>query len=736
MKHQRFLKPLITGLASLLLLFSMLPNYVHAKKHRKLRAVEKNIAEEDTVRSQIKNRLKFETLTGGQWVPLHSSGSIIESTNQPLKISYISLKRPIKRVAITLQLEKYLDNLVLKSENIKSRASAFKPKQYDLPKTSYKLNDLSSVVIPRLNSGVYSIQIKELNGENSLMWLKVSASSPEPPILCSIDERLAKEDGILSLKFKNVVVRDQIKLFVNGQPAGQKVIAKELDLNSVHRFGKVLPPGKSTITAYLSRNKKISGYSSPIEAVSRTTVLLHRTVDFNRDEFTNNTTTTSENSQRKLDNKFDFLNNTGSAPTSSTEFTSVEAELKKIKKCLQFQNSGWDKAPTFVWPNKETVAASHKLITPKSPIIDVGMKVFPKKISDKIVEDFNKSQEFTLDITFQAMDPAKATTQLRRIISLSKSTGERNFTLGQFDTHLVFRFRAANNHPQNNNGMSVTHNGNQGIHFYDALKKDEIYNVVISYEGQKLRFWVNHKEVPVPKAKYAPKSIIWSKDCHLILGNELGQPYGQNDRLWKGKLHSFSIRDTGVTLPKPDSECMEFLSTIQTTSTPSAAKAGSAATVAASQNTTSKPSQNPTSDSESKISIKEFAFPHPASFPISRFHPSGNTIETEGVVLDQMHLAIAKDGRFKLNFEAQTTMRAEINLQLMVKLDGEGWFPITLPKQTITPSERNRFNLTSITSTKPHAFTVTGYSAIFVNRRDDITEIRRRGSAVFGTRPY
>lgn len=139
--------------------------------------------------------------------------------------------------------------------------------------------------------------------------------------------------------------------------------------------------------------------------------------------------------------------------------------------------------------------------------------------------------------------------------------------------------------------------------------------------------------------------------------------------------------------------------------------------------------------SEDKIAIQEYAFPYPAAFPISHFSQSGGRIKTEGAVLDQMRLAISKDGRYQLDFDASTTMRAEIKLQLFIKLKGGEWYPITLPRQTILPtnSSSNRFDTGSGNETS--FVSITGYAPILVNRANEITDIRRRGSATFGTRP-
>tara|TARA_R110002095_G_scaffold78106_3_gene67268 strand:- start:102425 stop:104869 length:2445 start_codon:yes stop_codon:yes gene_type:complete len=787
------------------------PNYKHNFKHKIRRSARlgndldnSSRPSKDATTNPLKDRLKFELLTGGKWVTLDSSNPTIETTNQPLRVSYVPLKDSTKTAKVDLIFQKYTSKL--NTENNKATLS------FDLtPFLSLKNDDessiLSSEVISRLPDGMYGITIRP--GNEIDFWLKVTAVPPEPPIISSIDTRLA-EQGELSLKLKNIVVGDQIKLFVNGEPVKTVTIRKDSKLDSWLSFGKILPPGSATITAQLKRDKKESDYSSAVQATSRSTVIMARNTEMNLEDFKNKPKNSRDDERLKAVTEFEFVTSLYSkkkkkrgrmtaqelaqlleafkeslkkelkqdqdAQTQElqTQIKSLENKItslqgllttqnqtnmnrdaaiqlkldnlsndfKVLKKCLKYEYSGWSDDPIFVWPSPDAIKDSYLNNLNQLTMHPLALltSTIEKKYSAPIAKACNQTGQFTLDITFKAMDSNQATTELMRIVSFSESPQKRNFTLGQFKDQLVFRIRTngtppamPNTLPDDQNGLGKTSGGAQGIHFFKGLTAGTNYNAVISFYDQKLHFWVTPQspnDQLVKEVKYDHPISAWDNNYELILGNELAVTDGK--RKWGGEIHSFSIRDRGVKLPRPDADCFQCLFS---SVTPAAIN-----TIAESL---PSPQSSDTSDSgdfdlESSVSktiaVKEFAFPFPASFPLPRYHYDGSPIETEGAVLDQMRLAIAKNGRYQLDFETRTTVRAEITLQLLVQLDNGQWYPLTIPKQTIVPTEYKRDQ--SESAKYAESKSIKGYAPILVNRSGEIREIRRRGNAIFGTPPY
>ena len=715
------------------------------------------------------NRLRLETLTGGQWVGLDLSQQMIESINQPLRISYVSTDHPNQKLKVELQLVKFLVSATIgNDENTASQTATLKPPQYKFTLLGYKGNNLNSVVIPRLNPGVYSLQLKFNNKKSAVThWLKVTPTPPEPPLLHTINQRLS-EQGKLTLKLENVVVGDKVRFYINGEEGPGVNLTKESQLQQYFPLGEILPPGSSNITARIERDGKQSRDSTPVTANSRATTILARNIDVQAEIFERDLKNKLNDERSKSETVFQFITEpeltglTQDQPVRNTEVAVNYTDLKASLKYFEFINSGWDHLPVINYPDPETVAASHEKITSSTLMKEPGIKSFTETERDKLIDGFNESQEFTLDATFKAMDPSQANRQLTRIVSLSKNTGNRYFTLGQFEGDLVFRFTARPllSKSLDPNGMGVkiagtNQNRIEGIHFKTGLNKDQICKVVISYQNQKLRFWFDGKEIRIPEATYALETIKWTKDCHLIIGDEAGQPVDQTDRKWKGKIHSISIRTEGVFTRKPDSDCMKFLKELKESTASLQNHQADSRLAYVSAVFQTPPSRNNASEnsgeyeslqqsldsastvsSQKKLSIREFAFPYPASFPVPCYGLTGKRIDTEGVVLDQMRLMIFNDGRYHLDFEARTTMKAVINLQLLVQLENGQWYPLTLPRQTILPNIEQRGLSDSLTPEEFRLVSIKGYAPVLVGRRGEIQNIRRRGNALFGTRPY
>lgn len=787
------------------------------------------------------NWLRLETLTGGHWVELDQSQPMINTTSQPLRISYVHTKPKQQKLEASLVLKEFLTKATLKSDasSGNTETARFKLKADPIPKSSYRLKNLNTVVIPRLTPGVYSLnlitkwhkkgQVKKKTIPPS--WLQVLPTPPEPPQLVSLNQRRA-ERGKLTLKLKNVVVGDQIQFYANGEPFNQWKIDTEEQLNQFLNLSNSLPPGKSKVTARLYRGSQWSNDSSPVSVNSRATVFMTRKLDVKKTDFdesspeklnkdredspipfvmvsnkpgASQTTPVANQTSQSIQSTFNGssifnINNlslsiklspglTAAVNDLVTQLTASNKSLSQIVtnlgtlsdhtkainetltrwmeqqmrqyRCKKYLGSKWAQDPVIVWPDDKQYKASY-LFPDKQLDIKSFLNTFdplqPEIDEENIkafIESCNNTNEFTLDITFKAMDPNKADNQLRRIITLSENQNKRNFTLGQIKHDLVFRLRTNNDTKLNNlNGMSKTVEGTakdkdekadiEGIHFFTKLEEGEVYNVVVSFSEKRLRFWVKSQKgiqpLHRPFIDYPKEITGWDPGYKLKLGDE-HKTGGKPDRKWNGIIHSFSLRDVGVTLPRPDEECAQLLFPATTQAEGVASRVGAPAAKANApdeEHINEQPATLTATDSstsDKKITIKEFAFPYPASFPVPRYGQRGNGIETEGVVLDQMRLAIAEDGTYRVDFQARTTMRAEINLQLLVKLDNTHWYPITLPRQTILPENYQNFTTGSTSSPQIQPISIQGYAPVFVASSGEITDIRRRGNAVFGTRP-
>ncbi len=241
------------------------------------------------------NWLRLETLTEGRWVELDLSQPMINTTSQPLRISYVHTKPKQRTLEVSLVLKQFLTKATLESEapnKSTPHTAQFKPGPDAVPRSSYILKNLNTVVIPRLTPGVYLLELNVFKQKKegwktkpmAPKWLQVLPTPPEPPQLVSINQRLA-ERGKLTLKLKNVVVGDHIRFYVDGEQGPGVTISKESQLEQYFPLGSILPPGKSKVTAQLKRGNQLSADSSPVSVNSRATVLMSRNIEIEGEKF-------------------------------------------------------------------------------------------------------------------------------------------------------------------------------------------------------------------------------------------------------------------------------------------------------------------------------------------------------------------------------------------------------------------------------------------------------------------
>lgn len=156
-----------------------------------------------------------------------------------------------------------------------------------------------------------------------------------------------------------------------------------------------------------------------------------------------------------------------------------------------------------------------------------GGRTTVEDINGKILSSCKASQQWSLVIHFESSGldqkgPA-------RIFSFSSDSVTRNFTLGQENDQLVLRLR-------------TTITGNNGMNPQVSLGKiepGEIYKIALTYESEKLNFYLNGKAVPIQQI--SGDFSNW-QECHLVLGNEW-----KDERPWKGKLYQFSLHSASLS---------------------------------------------------------------------------------------------------------------------------------------------------------------------------------------------
>ena len=119
-----------------------------------------------------------------------------------------------------------------------------------------------------------------------------------------------------------------------------------------------------------------------------------------------------------------------------------------------------------------------------------------------------------------------------RIVSYSRDTRHRNFTIGQEADKLVFRLRTTET-----NVNATSHQ----IVLADAFTSKRRQFIVVTYDFSRFHIYVDGK---LRKTMKGPGGTFanWDTDHVLLLGNEL-----MGDRPWKGKIDRVLIYDRSIS---------------------------------------------------------------------------------------------------------------------------------------------------------------------------------------------
>jgi len=140
----------------------------------------------------------------------------------------------------------------------------------------------------------------------------------------------------------------------------------------------------------------------------------------------------------------------------------------------------------------------------------------------ELVKAIQSTGEFTIEIwltpgKLQQAGPA-------RMVTLSKDSAQRNFTLGQDGDRFDFRLRTT----------KTDGNGLPSLATPSVLKAGKMHVVITFNAGGSLRIFVDAKQVA--EKKYDGDLSSWDSGFRLAIGNEL-----TSDRHWEGQLHRLAF---------------------------------------------------------------------------------------------------------------------------------------------------------------------------------------------------
>lgn len=162
-------------------------------------------------------------------------------------------------------------------------------------------------------------------------------------------------------------------------------------------------------------------------------------------------------------------------------------------------------------------------------IIDVPSPEPPKEL----IKAIQSSGEFTIETW---ISPSKLNQSgPARIVTLSKDSGQRNFTLGQDSDRFDFRLRTTN----------TDGNGLPSLATPSVVRTDKMHVVVTFDSSGILRIFVDAKQVA--EKTYDGDLSSWDSGFQLAIGNEL-----TGDRPWEGQLHRLAFYSKALDADQVD----------------------------------------------------------------------------------------------------------------------------------------------------------------------------------------
>lgn len=171
-----------------------------------------------------------------------------------------------------------------------------------------------------------------------------------------------------------------------------------------------------------------------------------------------------------------------------------------------------------------------------------GRAIAPPDSSRKLYDRIADLDTGTGQYTVEAWVQAASTDQEgpARIISYSRSTGQRNFTLGQVLYNWDFRNRSIN--------PEVSGNGTPTLQTYDGDQdlQDRLQHVVITYDMFRgRRIYVDAAFTDDVDEVEPGRLWNWDPSYRFLLGNEI-----TFDRPWVGQIRMVAVYEQALTLPQ------------------------------------------------------------------------------------------------------------------------------------------------------------------------------------------
>ena len=149
--------------------------------------------------------------------------------------------------------------------------------------------------------------------------------------------------------------------------------------------------------------------------------------------------------------------------------------------------------------------------------------------SRRLAASFEKSQALTIEAWLQVDDLRQAGPA--RIVTLSRDSNRRNFTLGQERDSIQVRLR-------------TTASGNNGLPGTTGKVKDLSsgwkHVVFTRKQNREAVLYINAKQVA--KTKHSGEMKGWDRECHFGIGDEI-----TGGRPWKGRLSLVALYDQPLT---------------------------------------------------------------------------------------------------------------------------------------------------------------------------------------------
>ncbi|PHS15766.1 MAG: hypothetical protein COA78_04805 [Blastopirellula sp.] len=231
-------------------------------------------------------------------------------------------------------------------------------------------------------------------------------------------------------------------------------------------------------------------------------------------------------------------------PVSVTPIGRVQSGLQALYTFNEITNNVIKDRSNSGKPLDLTIDGDDLLHPPQGLIVNENSRIKSNNEAKELTEAVKKSNEITIETWIQPNDLTLPTNNQppARIVTLSKDTADRNFTLGQNKDKFVGRLRTTTN---GTNGSTK-----ELISPSNSVKK-ELLHVVYSRDKQGIsKLYINGQE-QLCSIRVDGNFSNWDDGYRLALGNEVdAKPASAkdlNDRTWTGVYYLVAIYSKALT---------------------------------------------------------------------------------------------------------------------------------------------------------------------------------------------